>query len=293
MDNFLNTVSEVYRNFGLENTSVSENKLPEDVRLFQRIILTTEERKRLPGNASFFMGTQIHEAVQKMICHNKTLDEVIYKDENSLIKNTRNYKPLDEKDKAKSRTIAMQSKKIIKHFVEEVNKLQDGNWKSECEYVHWDNRIGTYFRMFVDAVGDKYFIDFKNLFGSVRQTKKGWSISKRTMEGKIFSSDLMQMALYSKVLPNHKPCLIYATPEGAMSFTPDNTPEMKQENLHKYYEELITYQKVWENKLAYAGGDIKKLANIIKTDFSSIRKQDFWWNNIPYEYLTRLKKYYD
>jgi len=57
MDNFLNTVSEVYRNFGLENTSVSENKLPEDVRLFQRIILTTEERKRLPGNASFFMGT--------------------------------------------------------------------------------------------------------------------------------------------------------------------------------------------------------------------------------------------
>jgi hypothetical protein len=113
------------------------------------------------------------------------------------------------------------------------------------------------------------------------------------MEGKIFSSDLMQMALYSKVLPNHKPCLIYATPEGAMSFTSDNTPEMKPENLHKYYEELITYQKVWENKLAYANGDIKKLAGIIKTDFSSIRKQDFWWNNIPYEYLTRLKKYYD
>ena len=38
MDNFLNTVSEVYKKFGLENTSVSENKLPEDVRLFQRII---------------------------------------------------------------------------------------------------------------------------------------------------------------------------------------------------------------------------------------------------------------
>jgi len=179
MDNFLNTVSEVYRNFGLENTSVSENKLPEDVRLFQRIILTTEERKRLPGNASFFMGTQIHEAVQKMICHNNTLDEVIYKDENSLIKNTRNYKPLDDKDKAKSRTIAMQSKKIIKNFVEEVNKLQDSNWKSECEYVHWDNRIGTYFRMFVDAVGDKYFIDFKNL-GFLRSVELFNSLNRST-----------------------------------------------------------------------------------------------------------------
>ena len=292
MDNFLNTVSEVYKNFGIENTSVSENKQPDDVRFFQRIILTKKEKENLPSNASFFMGTEIHEAVQKMICHNKTLDDVIYKDKDSLIKNTRNYKPIDEKDKAKSRMIAMLSKKIIKYFINEVEKLGDTNWKSELEYIHWDNRVGTYFKMYVDAVGEKYFIDFKNLFGSVRQTKKGWSISKRSLDGKLFSSDLMQMALYSKVLPNHKPCLIYATAEGAMSFTPDNTPEMQPENLHKYYEELILYQKIWENKLAYAKGDIKKLASIIKTDFSSIRKKDFWWNSIPNEYIQRLKKYY-
>lgn len=293
MDNFLNTVSEVYKNFGLENTSVSENKLPEDVRLFQRIILSTQERRNLPGNASFFMGTEIHEAVQKMICHNKTLDDVIYKDEDSIIKNVRKYKPVNEKDGIKAKMVAMQSKKIVKNFIEKVDKLKDSNWKSELEYIHWDQRIGTYFKMYVDAVGQKYFIDFKNLFGSVRQNKTGWSISKRSMTGKLFSSDLMQMALYSKVLPNHKPCLIYATPEGAMSFTPDNTEEMQPENLNKFYEELITYQKIWENKLAYAGGDIKKLASIIKTDFSSIRKQDFWWNNIPYEYIQRLKKYYE
>jgi hypothetical protein len=47
MDNFLNTVSEVYKKFGLENTSVSENKLPEDVRFFQRIVLTRKGKESI------------------------------------------------------------------------------------------------------------------------------------------------------------------------------------------------------------------------------------------------------
>jgi len=125
MDNFLNTVSEVYKKFGLENTSVSENKLPEDVRFFQRIVLTKKEKELLPGNASFTMGTLIHEAVQKMICHGKTLNDVIYKDQDSLIKKVRSYKSLDDKDHAKSRLIAIQAKKIVTNFVEGVESLQD------------------------------------------------------------------------------------------------------------------------------------------------------------------------
>jgi hypothetical protein len=292
MDNFLNTVSEVYKKFGLENTSVSENKLPEDVRFFQRIVLTKKEKELLPKNASLTMGTLIHEAVQKMICHGKTLNDVIYKDQDSLIKKVRSYKSLDDKDHAKSRLVAIQAKKIVTNFVKGVESLQDKGWKSELEYVHWDNRIGTYFRIFVDAVGEKYFIDFKNLFGSVRQTKKGWSISSRSLDAKLFSSDIMQMALYSKVLPNHKPCLIYATVDGVKCFHPDNTPEMKPEYLHKAYEELILYQRQWELKLKIANGDVKTLAMLVKTDFSSIRKQDFWWKNIPQEYIDRLKTYY-
>ena len=31
---------------------------------------------------------------------------------------------------------------------------------------------------------------------------------------------------------------------------------------------------------------------IIKTDFSNIRKKDFWWETVPVEYIKRFKKVY-
>jgi hypothetical protein len=52
------------------------------------------------------------------------------------------------------------------------------------------------------------------------------------------------------------------------------------------------YQKIWENKLRYADGDIKKLAGIIKTDFSEIRKDSFWWKGVDAQYIERLTKLY-
>ena len=259
MDNELRSTSDVYKNFGLTNTSVSENKLPDDVRFFQKIILTKEEKSKLYINPSFLMGTLIHDAAQSMLTKNIPITDVMP----ILEKKVKAYKAKDEKDKAKVELIAKQAESIIKNFVGEV----------------------------VDLEGKDYFFDFKNLFGSVRKNKSGYAISKRKIDNHIYTSDLMQIALYSRCVKK-KPCLIYATEDEVMAFHEDNTPELRQDNLIKYYDELILYQKIWENKLRYANGDIKKLASIIKTDFSSIRKQDFWWQDIPKEYLDRLYKYY-
>lgn len=289
MDNTFRTVSDTYKKFGLENCSVSENKLPDDVRLFQRIILTEKERRALPTNASFLMGTLIHEAAQEMLTKNVSVDEVFPK----LEEKVKAYKTIDEKDKAKADLICKQAKQIIKNFVNEVLKLDSGRFKAETEYTHWDQRIGTYFRMFVDLEGAKYFFDFKNLFGSVRKNKSGYALTKRKIDpSHQFTSDLYQMALYKKCLPHLKPCLIYATEEEVYCFHEDNTKQMSEPYLNKCYEELIMYQKIWENKLAFADGSVEKLASIIKTDFSSIRKKDFWWKDVPKEYLDRLYKYY-
>ncbi|MBW2998352.1 hypothetical protein KY321_02325 [Candidatus Woesearchaeota archaeon] len=287
MDNELRSTSDVYKNFGLINTSVSENKLPDDVRFFQKIILTKEEKSKLYINPSFLMGTLIHDAAQSMLTKNIPITDVMP----ILEKKVKSYKAKDEKDKAKVELIAKQAESIIKNFVGEVLKLDAGTFKAETEYTHWDNHIETFFRCFVDLEGKDYFFDFKNLFGSVRKNKSGYAISKRKIDSHIYTSDLMQIALYSRCV-NKKPCLIYATEDEVMAFHEDNTPELRKDNLIKYYDELILYQKIWENKLRYADGDIKKLASIIKTDFSSIRKQDFWWQDIPKEYLDRLYKYY-
>mgnify|MGYP003121369018 FL=1 len=288
MGNDLRSIDDCYTKFGLTNTSKSENSLPDDVRFFQRIVLTPKERASLPSNASFFMGTLIHEAAQNILVNNTKLDLFL----KILNKKVKEYN-VSEKDKIKANLIATQAPKIIQNIVDEVLKLESkSSFKAETEYTIWDDRIGTYFRCFLDLEGSKYFYDFKNLFGSIRETKKGWSISKRKIDDKIFTKDIMSIALYKKAVPHLKPCLIYATEDEATAFHEDNTPELRPDNLIKYYDELIVYQKIWENKLRYADGDIKKLASIIKTDFSEIRKDAFWWKGVDSQYIERLIKLY-
>jgi hypothetical protein len=53
------------------------------------------------------------------------------------------------------------------------------------------------------------------------------------------------------------------------------------------------YQQIWEQKLKLANGNPYTLARLIKPDFSDIRKkQDFFWNDIPEEYINRFLNYY-
>ena len=77
MGDFNRKVGAEYKSFNIPHTSVSENKLPDDVRLFQRIILTKEEKQSIPSRCHFPMGNHIHLAVQKIVCENKTIDEVL------------------------------------------------------------------------------------------------------------------------------------------------------------------------------------------------------------------------
>jgi len=75
--NFLKKIGDEYKAFNIPHTSVSENKLPDDVRLFQRIILTKDEKKSIPNRCHFSLGTHIHTAVQKIVCEKKTIKEVL------------------------------------------------------------------------------------------------------------------------------------------------------------------------------------------------------------------------
>ena len=54
--NNLRITDPAYKAFGLEYASVSQNKLSEDKRFFNYIVLTAEERMKLPKRSHFTMG---------------------------------------------------------------------------------------------------------------------------------------------------------------------------------------------------------------------------------------------
>ena len=159
------------------------------------------------------------------------------------------------------------------------------------------------------SYGDEYLISFThngtylpmnpsiiftndNVFGAVRKTKKGYSLDSKKVPNRPYHSDLMQMSLYKKMC-NKIPALIYASNVDWKCFTPDNCEELQDKNLDIHFKELVTIQKTWQTKLQIANGDVKKLASMIKPDFSNIRKKDFWWETVPAEYIKKFKRVYD
>lgn len=287
-----------YTNFGLKHTSKSQNTLPDDIRFLNYIVMTPKEKMNRPINSSLKGGTLVHEVVQKTLCKNIALEQVVKEFQDKA-----NHDKLinEEKNKKKYDCIVENLKLISNNHLENLKALPKQEWEAEKEFTHWDNegRIGTYFLCYVDLVGaavdvamSHYFGDIKNVFGTLLKTKKGYSYTKKKCPTKPFHSDLLQMALYSQCLPNHKPFLTYASDSDKVLFTSDNCDELQPDNLKKFYNELVLYQRCWEKKLEFANGDPKVLALLCKPDFSEMRKEGFWWQGIDPDIKQRFRSYY-
>ena len=212
-------------------------------------------------------------------------------------KDSLNYKatlhqPIDEKDDAKNKLILGCADQYINHHITALATLPKQKWEYEKQYTFWTKEINVYWNGYIDLEGSTHFVDLKNVFGAVRKTKKGYSLDSKKVPVKPYHSDLMQMSLYRKMCEKI-PVLIYASNADWKCFTPDNCNELKDENLDIHFKELVTIQKTWQNKLQVANGDIKKLAGLIKPDFSNIRKKDFWWETVPPEFIKKFRGIYD
>jgi len=291
--NDLRITDPLYKKFGLEYASVSQNKLTEDKRFLMYIVLTPEERLKLPKRSHFTMGNVIHTVVQKKVCKNESLKDLLLNKEKSAFKTIKAEKSIDEKDKAKRYYMAKNIKNIVKQFEQGLDSLPKQKWNYETEYACWLDGVNTYFKMFIDLEGDTHIVDLKNIFGSVVKTKKGYSYTKRAVPTVPFHSDLMQVAAYSKATGGKKPVLIYANHFEHKVFDERNCEDLKLENLQFYLNELVTYQQIWEQKLKMANGNPYVLAKLIRPDFSDIRKkQDPFWADMPNEYINRFYRYY-
>ena len=198
-------------------------------------------------------------------------------------------------------------------FLDNIKELHEQKWRDELEYTVWTPPVQTYWLCYVDLVGETYFGDLKNKFGSAsfkplikkdpsKNSKKkiekpndnrigDWVYSSPKIEDHIFTSDLMQIALYKKAV-GLKPFISYASHKDRKIFTEDNTPELKQENLDQALKQLMVYEISWQKKLEAADGDLNKLAWLCPPDYSDIRKKSFWWDGVPREYIERYFKHY-
>lgn len=288
MTNHPKILGDCYKKFNLAHTSKSQNTIPDDIRFRNYIVLTPKEKAKLPSNCSFTGGTIAHEIIQSIKCNNKSFGESF-----ELIANKiENYKPIDEKDKIKFQYIIDNMEDIVNNHLANIDEVGKQSWNSELEYTHWADGIKTYFLAYVDLVGQTDFGDIKNVFGTLTKTKKGFSYSKKKCPKVPFHSDCLQISLYAKMLPTHKPFLTYASDNDRIVFTPDNCVELRKESLQFYYEELVLYQQCWEKKLELADGDPKVLAMLCKPDLSEIRKDGFWWKGIDQDIVKRFRSYY-
>jgi hypothetical protein len=313
MANQLKIIGQAYKNFGLKHTSKSTATLPNSIRFFKKHCLNTKEASKLT-NASLQGGTIIHLITQEVKTKNVSIDEAINKKE--IQDKINNYEPFNEKDKIKFTFIIKFLKATVQNHLDNIKELPQQKWKDELQYTLWTPPVNTYWLCYVDLIGKavdeamkSYFGDLKNKFGSVsfkpllknksknnekiNENRIGdWVYSAPKIDHHIYSSDLMQIALYKKAV-GLKPFISYANHKDRKLFTEDNCEELKQENLDKHLKTLMIYEIAWQKKLEYADGDLKKLAWLCPPDYSDIKKGSFWWDGVPKEYINRYLNYYE
>ena len=302
MANQLKIIGEPYKKFGLKHTSKSTATLPHTIRFFKKHVLDYKEANKL-SNASLQGGTIIHLIVQECLTNNASVDKALNKKE--IQDKINSYEPFNEKDKKKYEMIIKFASETANNHLENIKELPKEQWTDEIEYTVWTPPVQTYWLMSLDLVGKFYFGDLKNKFGSVefkplkkKQTKINpnrigdYVISSVKIPDRPFFSDLLQIALYQKACPKI-PFLSYASHTDRKLFTAKNCEDLKQKNLDNYLKQLMIYEIAWQKKLECADGDIKKLAWLCPPDFSDIKKDSFWWQGVPKEYINRYLKYYE
>ena len=301
MANHLKIIGEAYEKFNDTNTSVSANKEPDPYRAMKRYFLSSEQKDQCK-NASLVLGGIAHDINEKSIVENISIDEAIA--DKKIQHKINSYVSIDMKDQMKFEFGIKFLKDICENHNKNIKELPDKKWKKEIEHIKWIEPVNVPFRMYVDLTGDTYINDLKNKFPSVKlsplktkQTKENpnrigdWVCSHPKLDARVFTSDLMQIALYSHTT-GLKPSLSYASATDRILFTEDNCEELRPENLKRSLQELIVYEIAWEKKLKAANGSIEELLWLCPPDFSELRKGSFWWNGVPKKFMEDYLKTY-
>jgi hypothetical protein len=301
MANHLKIIGDCYQKFNITNTSVSAAKNPPHIRCFQKHYLTKEQNSKC-ANASLTLGTIGHDVVEKAIVENLTVEECIQ--DKKIQDKINSYISFDKKDQMKFEFGIKNLEAMANNHILNLKELPKQKWKTEAEHMKWIDPINVPFRMFIDLTGETHVNDIKYKNPTVKfsplktkQTKDNpnrigdWVCSHPKIDQRAFTSDLMQIALYSHTT-GLKPSLSYASATDRILFTEDNCEELKPKNLKMWLQELIAYEIAWEKKLKAADGSLEELMWLCVPDFSDIRKKSFWYQGVPEEYIKGYLNFY-
>ena len=163
MNNNLKIIGDCYKKVGSKHTSKSTATLPHSIRYFKKHVINYKESKELT-NAGLYGGQVAHTVIQEVLTKNIPLDDVI----NSELIQTKiaEYVPIHEKDKMKFTFIVKFLKPTVQNHLDNIKELHEQKWRDELEYTVWTPPVQTYWLCYVDLVGETYFGDLKNKFGS-------------------------------------------------------------------------------------------------------------------------------
>ena len=117
------------------------------------------------------------------------------------------------------------------------------------------------------------------------RSKSGWQAGNlpSSLTGMFDMNNVYQVAGFWALNGHQPPFLVYANASDYRVFTPDNTPELRDDYLQDVVNDITLFHKTTENILR-AASNKEELFSLVSPDFSK-----FCWNE-PEAYLTEAKK---
>ena len=247
----------IFKNLNYNHHSPTSLDMLDGPFVYQKVILTQEQRRMLEGNANMAAGVAVNDALQwhysNTIWKMNPLTKKLQPQENEklsqeaaiqkALEKFKEYNPVNEKDREKFYHYQETIPQTIRQgflACEKIGIATAKNITAEASINHTDNRLH------LPIVGrtDLHFEDFNSLeqsneasapdaapFLSVLEFKTVWQkplkIRKDGSRG------------FSHVSPG-KPYLIYLSADGFEIFSKDNCADLEPANIKNYYNQLVT-----------------------------------------------------
>ena len=310
----------------INHWSPTQGNKPDGSWLYEYGVLTQEQRRSLPGNSAMKGGIHVGEILQKHYAdiiwrinpNTKKLSPIKNehkgKDKDELIamevEQFKNYEPVNDKDLEKKERYMDQISEVSKYGFLAIAEIGAVVSPVTCEEQLTTSRKSHSDLLLPDlpivqrtdmAIGDgpspKAIYEFKTQWDRLGKIKKdggrSFVVVKPPAAPKI--GHVMQCACYSAYYNFKTPVhLIYICSQGYKIFNQDNCEELKQNNLKKYFKNLVNIFMRRERILSMfedqdREGILMNAASMMEPFF----EHPFAWSNFTPEMMEQAKKLFN
>lgn len=312
---------------GINHWSPTQGNKPDGSWLYEYGVLTQEQRRSLPGNSAMKGGIHVGEILQKYYADiiwrinpntkklapikneykNKDKDEIIAME----VEQFKNYEPVNDKDQEKKERYMDQISELAKYGFLAIAEIGAVNSPVTCEEQLTTSRSSHQDLLLPDlsivmrtdmVIGGsgplpKAIYEFKTQWDRLGKIKKGgdrsFVVVKPPAAPKI--GHVLQCASYSAYYNFQVPVyLIYICSQGYKIFSQDNCEELKQNNLKKYFQNLVNVFIRRERILSmFQDQDRDAILSGAASMMEPFFDHPFAWSNFTPEMMLQAKKLFN